>query len=155
VLDDLGQAADRMNRLRQHGLEFSLDDFGTGYSSISYLRELPFAEVKIDRSYVQSFLLNRQDAAIVRAMLTLCDSLQIGLLAEGIETQEQWQRLHHEGCSRFQGFLFGRPCLAGDRPEGLLPHRVHPAKPRRRAGGATAEQRRDRRRSDAGLSPPA
>ncbi|MEB3331664.1 MAG: EAL domain-containing protein [Synechococcaceae cyanobacterium] len=129
VLDDLSQAAQRMNRLRSHGLEFSLDDFGTGYSSISYLRELPFAEVKIDRSYVRSFLNDRHDAAIVRAMLSLCESLQIQLLAEGIETQEQWQRLHREGCSRFQGFLFGRPGPAGEKLAALLP--FQPAQKRR------------------------
>lgn len=129
VLDDLSQAAERMNRLRSHGLEFSLDDFGTGYSSISYLRELPFAEVKIDKSYVHRFLDDRHDAAIVRAMLTLCASLQIELLAEGIETEAQWKRLLRDGCSRFQGHFFARPNLAGTTPEALLPSTPPAASP--------------------------
>lgn len=120
VLDDLGKAAERMNRLRSHGLEFSLDDFGTGYSSISYLRELPFSEVKIDKSFVRDFLSDRNDAAILRAVLSLCKTLETRLVAEGVETEEQWQTLRADGCDRFQGFLFSRPREPGQRPDSLL-----------------------------------
>jgi hypothetical protein len=81
VLDDLGKAAERMNRLREHDLEFSMDDFGTGYSSLSYLRALPLSEVKIDKSYVSRFRINRQETAILRAVLNLCASLDIRLVA--------------------------------------------------------------------------
>lgn len=120
VLDDLGKAADRMNRLREHGLEFSLDDFGTGYSSISYLRELPFSEVKIDKSYVRDFHVNRHDAAILRAILSLCQTLDIRLVAEGIETEAQWNQLRADGCDRFQGYLFSKPREPGREPNSLL-----------------------------------
>ena len=120
VLDDLSKAAERMNRLRDHGLEFSLDDFGTGYSSISYLRQLPLAEVKIDKSYVRDFLHNRSDAAVLRAVLDLCHSLEISVVAEGIETEEQWRQLRADGCDRFQGFLFSRPKEPGEEPDSLL-----------------------------------
>lgn len=120
VLDDLRKAADRMNRLREHGLEFSLDDFGTGYSSISYLRELPFSEVKIDKSYVRDFHQNRHDAAILRAILSLCQTLEIRLVAEGIENEQQWRQLRADGCDRFQGFLFSKPREPGREVDSLL-----------------------------------
>jgi diguanylate cyclase (GGDEF)-like protein/PAS domain S-box-containing protein len=120
VLDDLRKAADRMNQLREHGLEFSLDDFGTGYSSISYLRELPFSEVKIDKSYVRGFTTSRHDAAILQAILSLCQTLDIQLVAEGIETEAQWRQLRANGCDRFQGFLFSRPREPGQAVGSLL-----------------------------------
>ncbi|MFM7652938.1 MAG: putative bifunctional diguanylate cyclase/phosphodiesterase [Vulcanococcus sp.] len=120
VLDDLSKAAERMNRLREHGVLFSLDDFGTGYSSISYLRQLPLAEVKIDKSYVRDFLHNRSDAAVMRAVLSLCQSLEMSVVAEGIETEEQWRQLRADGCDRFQGFLFSRPREPGTEPDSLL-----------------------------------
>ncbi|MEB3296631.1 MAG: EAL domain-containing protein, partial [Cyanobacteriota bacterium] len=120
VLDDLHQAAEHMNRLIEHGIEFSLDDFGTGYTSISYLRALPLAEVKIDKSYVHGFLHNRIDAAILRALMSLSDALGFRLVAEGIENEMQWQRLSKDGCRRFQGFLFSTPAEAGQDPELLL-----------------------------------
>ena len=117
---DLRKAADRMNQLREHGLEFSLDDFGTGYSSISYLRELPFSEVKIDKSYVRGFTTSRHDAAILQAILSLCQTLDIQLVAEGIETEAQWRQLRANGCDRFQGFLFSRPREPGQSVGSLL-----------------------------------
>jgi diguanylate cyclase (GGDEF)-like protein/PAS domain S-box-containing protein len=120
VLDDLHQAAEHMNRLIDHGIEFSLDDFGTGYTSISYLRALPLAEVKIDKSYVHGFLHNRIDAAILRAVMSLSESLGFRLVAEGIENEVQWQRLSKDGCRRFQGFLFSTPAEPGQHPELLL-----------------------------------
>ncbi|MFM2159406.1 MAG: hypothetical protein RLZZ124_1880, partial [Cyanobacteriota bacterium] len=121
VLDDLGKAAQRMNSLREHGIEFSLDDFGTGYSSLSYLRQLPLAEVKIDKSYVREFLSNRSDAAVMRAVLSLCDSLGMGVVAEGVETEAQWRQLRADGCARFQGFLFSHPMEPGtSAPDSLL-----------------------------------
>ena len=123
VLDHRGEAGRRMHRLRATGLEFALDDFGTGHASISYLRELPFSEVKLDKSFVHNFLHNRHDAAILRAVRNLCQSLEISLVAEGVETEEQWRQLRNEGINRFQGFLFSRPQPAGARPECLLQER--------------------------------
>ncbi|MFM7635158.1 MAG: putative bifunctional diguanylate cyclase/phosphodiesterase [Cyanobacteriota bacterium] len=120
VLEDLDLVVQRTHRLRQEGLHFSLDDFGTGFSSISYLRQLPLAEVKIDKIYVQNFLHDASDRAVVRALLGLCHALGISVVAEGVETEEQWQGLRAEGCDRFQGFLFSVPGEAGAQPEALL-----------------------------------
>jgi len=120
VLDDLSKAAERMNKLRDRGIEFALDDFGKGYSSLSYLRQLPFSDVKIDKSYIANFLTNRNDAAILKAILSLCKTMGISLVAEGIETEEQWQQLRLDGCDRFQGFMFSVPREPGRDPESLL-----------------------------------
>lgn len=109
VLSDLDFAANRMHRLRDHAIEFSLDDFGTGYSSFTYLRHLPVSELKVDCSFVRRFLSDPQDAAIVRAILTLGLSMNLRVVAEGVETLEQRRSLIKEGCRHFQGFLFGRP----------------------------------------------
>lgn len=129
VLDDLQQAAEHMGRLIEHGIEFSLDDFGTGNTSISYLRSLPLAEVKIDKSYVHGFVHNRIDAAILRAVMSLAEALGLRLVAEGIENEVQWQRLSKEGCRRFQGFLFSSPAEAGQDPELLLRSRWRQPQP--------------------------
>ena len=77
-------------------------------------------EVKIDRSYVRRFLVNQQDEAIMRAILALCDSLDIRVVAEGVETMEQWRRLMDDACPYFQGYLFGRAVPAGADPRDLL-----------------------------------
>lgn len=116
VLSDLALAADRMHQLMDYQIEFSLDDFGTGYSSFSYLRYLPVHEVKIDQGFVRRFLHQPQDAAIVRAILELGRSLNLRVVAEGVETEVQWRALRDEGCSRYQGWLFDRPCLESQTP---------------------------------------
>lgn len=116
VLSDLAAAAERMRLLMEHGISFSLDDFGTGYSSFSYLRYLPVCEVKIDQGFVRRFLQHPQDAAIVRAILELGRSLDLTVVAEGVETEAQWQALQKVGCQCFQGYLFDRPFLEAQQP---------------------------------------
>lgn len=116
VLSDLAAAAERMRLLMESGISFSLDDFGTGYSSFSYLRYLPVVEVKIDQGFVRRFLQHPQDAAIVRAILELGRSLDLSVVAEGVETHAQWQALQQVGCRLFQGYLFDRPCLESRQP---------------------------------------
>jgi diguanylate cyclase (GGDEF)-like protein/PAS domain S-box-containing protein len=116
VVTEIGFAAERMHQLRAHDIEFSLDDFGSGYSSLTYLRKLPVSEVKIDASYVQRILTDRHDAAIVRAILAMCESLNLRVVAEGIESEEVWSRLAADGCRYFQGYLFGRPRRAPEDP---------------------------------------
>ncbi len=140
VLTEIDFAAQRMHLLRAHEIEFSLDDFGTGYSSLTYLRHLPVSEVKIDRSYVRRFPADHNDAAIVRAILSLAGSLQLRVVAEGVETEDQLRRLHEAGCGSFQGFLFGRPMAAPLHPAGLLQHGTlrSGALPRPRADAAEA-----------------
>ena len=109
LVDDMGDAVQKMSQLRAVGLRFSLDDFGTGYSSLSYLRQLSLEQLKIDQSFVRGVLTNASDAAIVQTVLTLGQTLGLTVVAEGVETQAQWYFLKRHGCRMFQGYLFGRP----------------------------------------------
>ena len=109
VLENVEEAINRMERLRAHGLGFSLDDFGTGYSSLSYLKRLPLDQVKIDRAFVHHLGSDPRDEAIVSAILGLAQAMQLGVIAEGIETEDQRDRLLRLGCRGFQGYLFSKP----------------------------------------------
>jgi predicted signal transduction protein with EAL and GGDEF domain len=113
-LHDADEIADTMNRLKACGLSFSLDDFGTGYSSLSYLKRLPLDQLKIDQSFVRDVLDDPDDAAIVRTILTLAQSLDLTVVAEGVESRGQRDFLALNGCRQFQGYLFGRPSPAMD-----------------------------------------
>ncbi len=109
VLNDLDSVVARMQALRRSGLSFALDDFGTGYSSLSYLRQLPLDQLKIDQSFVRDLASGKQGSAILKAIIDMGTSLQLQIIAEGVETEEQKQFLTESGCSLFQGYLFGRP----------------------------------------------
>lgn len=109
LLDEIDQAIEKMQTLRQHGLQFSLDDFGTGYSSLYYLKRLPLQEIKIDRSFVSDLPNDGNSAAIICAIIALGQSLGCSVIAEGVETIKQRDFLAQNGCHRFQGYLFGRP----------------------------------------------
>ena len=109
LLDDVEDTIERMTTLRALGLRFSLDDFGTGYSSLSYLKRLPLDQLKIDQSFVRDLLTDANDATIARTIVTLAQSLDLGVIAEGVETPEQRDMLASLGCHTWQGYLFGRP----------------------------------------------
>jgi diguanylate cyclase (GGDEF)-like protein/PAS domain S-box-containing protein len=109
VLDNVEAVISRMQQLDSLGVGFSLDDFGTGYSSLSYLKRLPLDQVKIDQSFVREVTRDPNDAAIVRAILAMSRSLGLEVIAEGVETQEQRDFLLANGCTAYQGYLFGRP----------------------------------------------
>ena len=109
LLSDVDDAIDKMSELRSIGVSFSLDDFGTGYSSLSYLKRLPLDQLKIDQSFVRDVLTDPNDAAIARTILSLALSLDLGVVAEGVETAGQRDFLLANGCTQFQGYLFGRP----------------------------------------------
>ena len=123
LLSDLEYTIARMEQLQQQGVSFALDDFGTGYSSLSYLKRLPLDQVKIDQSFVRDVLTDPNDAAIVRTILALAQSLDLVAVAEGVETTGQMGFLRLHGCEQFQGYLFGRP----DSPQALqaLLHSQH------------------------------
>ncbi|MDH1575454.1 sensor domain-containing protein [Pseudomonas sp. GD03746] len=104
-----------LRALKDLGVSISLDDFGTGYSSLGYLRSFPFDRIKIDKSFVHDMCDSREAMSIVRAITELSNSLMIKTTAEGVESEEQMQRLAAEGCSHFQGYLYGRPVPAGER----------------------------------------
>ena len=98
-----------LHKLREIGVRISMDDFGTGYSSLSYLRSFPFDKIKIDRSFVNDIADRPDCMAIIHAVVGLGTSLGISTTAEGVETQEQLDRLRAEGCTEAQGFLFSPP----------------------------------------------
>jgi diguanylate cyclase (GGDEF)-like protein/PAS domain S-box-containing protein len=109
VLDNVDEAIEKMQRLRAIGVRLSMDDFGTGYSSLSYLKRLPLTQIKIDRSFVQDIVNDKSDAAIVQAIIAMSQTLKLNVIAEGVETEEQFSILKQYGCKQFQGYLFGKP----------------------------------------------
>ncbi|MFT7623251.1 MAG: EAL domain-containing protein (putative c-di-GMP-specific phosphodiesterase class I), partial [Myxococcota bacterium] len=102
-------AARTLEGIRSLGIGVDVDDFGTGYSSLTYLRAFPIDRLKIDRQFVAGLASDKGDLEIVRAIISLAQSLDIGVVAEGIETREQLSRLRLLGCEFGQGFLFSKP----------------------------------------------
>lgn len=112
IMDHTDLAVTTINRLRSLGVEFSLDDFGTGYSSLSYLHRLPFRFLKIDRSFVSQMCETVENSEIVNTIIRLGQSLNMKVVAEGIETPEQASRLIARNCDLGQGYLFSKPMPA-------------------------------------------
>lgn len=109
LLDDTLGNIRTLQSLKTLGVQIALDDFGTGYSSLSYLRSFPFDKIKIDKSFINDMGDSREALAIIRAITGMSRSLDIQITAEGVESNEQFVRLREEGCTLFQGYLFGRP----------------------------------------------
>jgi diguanylate cyclase (GGDEF)-like protein/PAS domain S-box-containing protein len=114
LADNIDDVIRKMSALRVRGIDFSLDDFGTGYSSLSYLKLLPLAHLKIDQSFVRDLLVDSNDAAIARTIVALGASRGLAVIAEGVETQGQYQLLLEMGCETFQGYWFARPVPIAD-----------------------------------------
>jgi len=117
VIQDIADISVKMEALRQLGVGFSLDDFGTGYSSLAYLKRLPLDTLKIDRSFIRDIHTEPNDAAIVDAILAMTESLEIDVIAEGVETEAQCHFLRQRGCKFYQGYLFSRPAPLSDLVE--------------------------------------
>ncbi len=99
----------KMRDLRSIGLRLSIDDFGTGYSSFSYLRQLPFSQIKIDRSFIKDITIDMSAESIVNAIILMAKAMGIQVIAEGVETKAQFELLKKHGCNQFQGYFFGKP----------------------------------------------
>lgn len=109
VMENVEVASEMLQKLRSLGIELSIDDFGTGYSSLSYLHRLPIDTLKIDRSFVSRIQENNENKEIVRTIILLAQNLGMGVIAEGVETKEQVERLRELNCENGQGYFFSRP----------------------------------------------
>lgn len=119
LMDNVEDVIASMKALGAIGVRFSLDDFGTGYSSLQYLKQLPLDQLKIDRSFVRDLAEDVSDKAIVHTIIAMARSLELDVIAEGVETEAQRAALQERGCVNFQGFLFGE-ALPIDQFESLL-----------------------------------
>lgn len=109
-----------LKQLRDAGIQISIDDFGTGYSSFSYIKSLPVDTIKIDASFIRDIHHNQESQAIVKAIVTIADSLQMNVIAEGIELDDQAEALQQNGCVHGQGYLFSKPLATADFEHFLL-----------------------------------
>jgi EAL domain-containing protein (putative c-di-GMP-specific phosphodiesterase class I) len=109
LVSDVENIITKMTLLRAKGVGFSLDDFGTGYSSLAYLKRLPLDQLKIDQSFLRNILTDANDAAIAKMVISLAESMGLGVIAEGVEIQAQADFLAAHACHAYQGYLFSRP----------------------------------------------
>lgn len=109
ILDNVADAISKMRELKAIGIRFSMDDFGTGYSSLSYLKQLPLDQLKIDQSFVRDIVTDQNDAVIVQTIIVMAQNFHLNVIAEGVETKEQFEQLQQYGCQVFQGYLFSKP----------------------------------------------
>jgi EAL domain-containing protein (putative c-di-GMP-specific phosphodiesterase class I) len=114
---ETGHTIGVLTQLANLGVRVSIDDFGTGYSSLAYLKRFPVHKLKIDRAFIRDVTKNRDDAAIVQAIITLAKTLGMGVVAEGVETAEQLAFLARLGCDQYQGYLFSGALPAKDMIE--------------------------------------
>jgi EAL domain-containing protein (putative c-di-GMP-specific phosphodiesterase class I) len=119
LVDNASETIEKIKSLRNIGVQFSLDDFGTGYSSLQYLKRIPLDQLKIDQSFVRGLEVDQHDLSIVRTVIAIAHSMELEVIAEGVETEGQLQILKAEGCNFYQGYLLGRP-MAIEQFEGLF-----------------------------------
>jgi diguanylate cyclase (GGDEF)-like protein/PAS domain S-box-containing protein len=124
IMQKAQAVADLAMRLRDSGVRISIDDFGTGYSNLSYLKHIPIDKIKIDRSFVHDMLEDAEDEAITEAIVRLGQSLQLRVIAEGVESRAQMERLFSLGCHEVQGFLYSR-AVSSEIFQGFLAKEWH------------------------------
>lgn len=123
LLRDTHRAIQKMNEIKSHGFKLSIDDFGTGYSSLAYLKYFPVDKLKIDQAFVRNLNVDKSDAAIVRSIIHLGQSLGLRVIAEGVETNHQLKSLAELDCDEIQGYLIGRPTPSHAFPFDLSPQK--------------------------------
>jgi len=123
-MHDVDASLQILQQLHDMGVRISIDDFGTGYSSLLYLKRLPASELKIDRGFIRDLARDTEDAAIVSAIVALGQTLNLNIVAEGVETRAQQEFLTRLGCDCLQGFLLGHPMSADDLIDVLSPDGV-------------------------------
>jgi diguanylate cyclase (GGDEF)-like protein/PAS domain S-box-containing protein len=122
LMQSTPETLQRLRDLKALGIHISIDDFGTGFSSLSYLKQLPIDSLKIDQSFVRDIPSDANDVAITRAIIVLAHTLQLNVIAEGVETSDQLQFLMNENCDEMQGFFFSRPISSEKFHELLRSH---------------------------------
>lgn len=121
-IEELEFIQESLQKLKRKGFKISLDDFGTGYSSLGMLKKLPIDELKIDKSFVDTLLVDKESEAMVKAIITLGKTLGFSIVAEGVEEEKQFIRLSELGCDLFQGYYFCRPLNIEDLKEFIADH---------------------------------
>jgi len=121
---DLDDIKVKLAQLKERGVRLSLDDFGTGYSNLTYVKNLPLDELKIDKSFVKDVLSNVSAASITKVVISLAHELHITIIAEGVETHEQRQFLVENGCLNFQGYLYSKPLPINEFNAFVLAHQT-------------------------------
>jgi EAL domain-containing protein (putative c-di-GMP-specific phosphodiesterase class I) len=119
IMHDIEYSAKVIKSLKELGIAISIDDFGTGYSSLNYLRRFPIDNIKIDRSFITELTNNADDAAIVTAIIAMAHSLKMKVIAEGVETLEQYSFLRERNCDEIQGYLIS-PAISAEQINPLL-----------------------------------
>lgn len=114
IAEDVDKVVHIMEEIKKLGIRFSMDDFGTGYSSLSYLKRLPINEIKIDRSFVSELNKEANDQVMVRSILYMAKHFELKVIAEGVETEEQFNILRYDDCNLYQGYYFSRPLSEED-----------------------------------------
>jgi diguanylate cyclase (GGDEF)-like protein len=134
LVDDDDRTRKTLNELRALGFSLALDDFGTGYSSLSYLQRFPISKIKIDRSFVTNLGADGESGEVIAAIVKLARALNLSVIAEGVETPEQWLRVQESGCTEIQGFVASKPVGPESITDLLISGAVH-----KRADGARAD----------------
>jgi EAL domain-containing protein (putative c-di-GMP-specific phosphodiesterase class I) len=114
LIDDFEQVVEKLHTLKEYGIKISLDDFGTGYSSLSYLKGLPIDTLKIDKSFIDTVIQDESTQVITESIVSMVKKLGYETVAEGVETEEQYEYLKKIDCDNIQGFLLGKPMSADE-----------------------------------------
>jgi diguanylate cyclase (GGDEF)-like protein len=109
LIKNIDKVLDRLHELKDIGFSLSIDDFGTGYSSLSYLKKLPIDELKIDQSFISELTTDVNDEVITQTIISIGEKFGLDVIAEGVETKEQYEKLIEMGCKHFQGYFFSKP----------------------------------------------